>query len=122
MIWKLENLIKSYTTRNRGLCDWKTKPKTNQFDHLFILDKLIWTRPTWLMVFFTYHRMVFLTNQIKQKFGQSKKINQKNQIVNIKYVNNKYRPTHPWPAYPQPTYVLYIHTYTRYIYKYTYST
>jgi len=46
-----------------------------QFDHLIILDKLIWTRPTWLMVFLTNHKMVFLTNQIRQKFGQPKKIN-----------------------------------------------
>jgi hypothetical protein len=44
-----------------------------QFDHLVILDKLIWTCPTWLMVFFTNHKMVFLTSQIGQKYGQPKK-------------------------------------------------
>jgi hypothetical protein len=36
-----------------------------QFDHLIILHKLIWTYPTWLMVFFINHKIVFLTNQIK---------------------------------------------------------
>jgi hypothetical protein len=46
-----------------------------QSDHLIILDKSIWTHPTWLVVFFTNHKMVFLISQIKQKFGQPKKIN-----------------------------------------------
>jgi hypothetical protein len=40
------------------------------FDHLIILDKLIWTCPTWLVVFFINHKTVFLTSQIKQKIGQ----------------------------------------------------
>jgi hypothetical protein len=52
-----------------------------QFDHLIILDPLIWTRPTLLMVFFIDHNMIFLTSQIRQKFGQPKKIAQ---FVNIK--------------------------------------
>jgi hypothetical protein len=30
-----------------------------QFDHLVILNKSIWTCPTWLMVFFINHKMVF---------------------------------------------------------------
>jgi hypothetical protein len=38
-----------------------------QFDHLVILNKSIWTRPTWLMVF-------WLVKQVKQKLGQPKKI------------------------------------------------
>jgi hypothetical protein len=42
-----------------------------KFDHLFIFDKLIWTCPTWLMIFFTNHKMVFWTSQI----GQPKKVN-----------------------------------------------
>jgi len=46
-----------------------------QFDHIIILDKSIWTCPTWLVIFFTNHKMVFLTNQIEQKFGQSNKFN-----------------------------------------------
>jgi hypothetical protein len=56
-----------------------------QFDHVVILDKSIWTHPIWLMVFLTNHKIIFLTNQIEQKFGQPKKINLKNtQFVNIK--------------------------------------
>jgi hypothetical protein len=31
-----------------------------QFDHLVIHDKSIWACPTWLMVFFIGHKMVFL--------------------------------------------------------------
>jgi len=45
-----------------------------QLDHLIVLDKLIWTHPTWLMVFLIDHKMVFLTNQIGQKFEQPKKL------------------------------------------------
>jgi hypothetical protein len=40
------------------------------FDHLIILDKLIWTCPTWLVVFSINHKTVFLTSQIKQKIRQ----------------------------------------------------
>jgi hypothetical protein len=47
----------------------------SQFDHLVILYKLIWTRPIWLANFFIDLKMIFLTNQIKQKIGQWKKIN-----------------------------------------------
>jgi len=43
------------------------------FDHLVILDKSIWTFPTWLVVFLTNHKMVFLTSQIGQKIRQPKK-------------------------------------------------
>jgi hypothetical protein len=39
-----------------------------QFDHLVILNYSIWTHPTWLVVFWTDHKMVFLTSQIGQKF------------------------------------------------------
>jgi hypothetical protein len=46
-----------------------------QFDPLVILNKLIWTHPTRLMVFFTNRKMVFLTNQIGQKIGQPKNFN-----------------------------------------------
>jgi len=46
-----------------------------QFDHLVILDKSIWTHPTWLVVFLIDHKMVFLISQIIKKFGQPKKIN-----------------------------------------------
>jgi hypothetical protein len=46
-----------------------------QFDHLVILDKSIWAHPTWLVVFLTKHKMVFLTSQIEQKIGYPKKIN-----------------------------------------------
>jgi hypothetical protein len=35
-----------------------------QFDHLVILDKSIWTYPTWLVIFLTNHKMVFLISQI----------------------------------------------------------
>jgi len=45
-----------------------------QFDYIIILDKLIWTHSIWLMVFWTYHKVIFFTNQIVQKFGQTKKI------------------------------------------------
>jgi hypothetical protein len=45
-----------------------------QFDHLVLLNKSIWTFSTWLMVFLTNHKMMFLTNQI----GQKKLSNQKN--------------------------------------------
>jgi len=38
------------------------------------------------MVFLTNHKMVFLTNQIRQKFGQPKKINLKNSSI-CKYTN-----------------------------------
>jgi hypothetical protein len=41
----------------------------DQFDHLIILDKSIWTCPTWLMFLLTDHKMVFLTSQIGQKIG-----------------------------------------------------
>jgi hypothetical protein len=51
--------------------------------------------------FLTNHKMVFLISQIGQKFGQPKKINQKNSsIVNIKmYIINTYLPTHPPMTY-----------------------
>jgi hypothetical protein len=55
-----------------------------QFDHLVKLDKLIWTHPTWLMVFLTNHKMIFLTSQIGQKFGHPKKFNKIVQFVNNK--------------------------------------
>jgi hypothetical protein len=38
-----------------------------QFDHLVVVDKSIWTCPTWLLVFLTNHKMVFFTSQIGQK-------------------------------------------------------
>jgi hypothetical protein len=80
MIWKLENMIKSYTVRNHGYLIGKPNQKPviltfGQFDHLIILDKLIWTCPTWLTIFLTNHKMVFLTSQIKQNFGQPKNNN-----------------------------------------------
>jgi hypothetical protein len=40
-----------------------------QFDHLIILDKLIKTCSTWLVIFLIDHKMVFMTNQIEQKIG-----------------------------------------------------
>ncbi len=43
-----------------------------QFDPLVILDKSTWTHPTKLVVFFTNHKMFFLTSQIGQKIGQPK--------------------------------------------------
>jgi hypothetical protein len=58
------------------------------FDHLIILDKSIWTCPTWLVVFLTNHKMVFLTSQIRQKVGQPKKIFKKKFNL-YKNVNNK---------------------------------
>jgi hypothetical protein len=51
-----------------------------QFDHLIILDKSIWTHPTLLMVFFTNHKMNFLSSQIRQKFGQHKKLIKKKEV------------------------------------------
>jgi hypothetical protein len=45
-----------------------------QFNHLVILGKSIWTCPTWLMVFFTNHKIVFLSSQIRQKIGEPNKI------------------------------------------------
>jgi hypothetical protein len=42
------------------------------FDHLMTLDKSIWTHPTWLVVFFNNHKMVFLFSQIGQKIEQQK--------------------------------------------------
>jgi hypothetical protein len=39
----------------------------DQFDHLVILNKLIWTCPTWLVASFTNHKMVFFISQIGQK-------------------------------------------------------
>jgi hypothetical protein len=32
-----------------------------QFNHLIILNKLIWTCPTWFVIFFIDHKMVFMT-------------------------------------------------------------
>jgi hypothetical protein len=46
----------------------------DQFDHLIILDKSIWTCPTWLMFLLIDHKMVFFTSQIGQKIGQLKKL------------------------------------------------
>jgi hypothetical protein len=43
-----------------------------QFDHLVILDKSIWTHPTWLVVFFTYHKMFFLLIKLDKKIGRPK--------------------------------------------------
>ncbi len=97
-----------------------------QFDHLVILNKSIWTCPTWLVVFFIDHKMGFLTSQIAQKFKQPKKINLKNNLIcKYKNVNNKYLPTcHPWPTYLSTAHLntIHLHTCTRYIYKYTHST
>jgi hypothetical protein len=56
------------STRSRGLFDWKTRPK-NQFDHLVMLDKSIWTCPTWVVIFLTNHKIIFLISQIEQKIG-----------------------------------------------------
>jgi hypothetical protein len=64
-VWKKFN-----TTRNHGLIGKLDKKLVilifGQFDHLVRLEKLIWTCPTWLVVFFTDHKMVFLIGQIKQ--------------------------------------------------------
>jgi len=48
---------------------------SSQFDHLTILHKSIWTCPTWLVVFFTDHKMIFFTSQIGQKIWVAKNIN-----------------------------------------------
>ncbi len=58
-----------------------------QFDHLVILDKLIWTHPIWLMVFLTHHKMVFLTNWTN--FWVAPKKKKKNSVYKYKNVNNK---------------------------------
>ncbi len=100
-----------------------------QFDHIIILDKSIWTCLTWLVIFFTNHKMVFLTNQIKQKFGQSNKFNflnssnYKYENINNKWIINTYLPT--MASYLLSTThlgIIHLHTCTRYIYEYTYST
>jgi hypothetical protein len=52
-----------------------------QFDHLVKLNKLIWTCPTSLVIFFTNHKMVFFINEIAQKIGQPKKIYLKNSSI-----------------------------------------
>jgi hypothetical protein len=46
-----------------------------QFDHLFILDKSIWTHPIWLVDFLIDHKIIFLASQIEQKIGHPKKYN-----------------------------------------------
>jgi hypothetical protein len=46
-----------------------------QFNHLVILDKLIRARSIWLVIFFTDHKMVFMTNQIEPKIGEPKILN-----------------------------------------------
>jgi len=57
------------------------------------------------MVFFIDHKMAFLTSQIKQKIGESKNFNLKNNSnCKYKYINNKliiniFLPTHP-PTHP----------------------
>jgi hypothetical protein len=52
-----------------------------QFDHLVILNKLIWMCPTSQVIFFTNHKMVFFINEIAQKIGQPKNSNLKNSSV-----------------------------------------
>ncbi len=69
-IVKEQNVTNTNITRKHDLLDLKkTKPRTGQFDHLIILNKSIWTCPTWLVVCWIDHKMVFLTSQIGQKFG-----------------------------------------------------
>jgi hypothetical protein len=56
-----------------------------QFDHLVILNKSIWTCPTWLMVFLTNHKMVFWLVKLNKILGNPKKLIEKiAQFVNIK--------------------------------------
>jgi hypothetical protein len=65
------NMWHNITTRNHGSFDYKSKPKKNHFDiwfwfdDLIILNKSIWTHPTWWW-FFIDHKIV-LTSQIGQK-------------------------------------------------------
>jgi hypothetical protein len=101
----------------------------DQFDHLVILKKPIRTCLTWVVIFLTNHKMIFLTNQIRQKFGQLKKLIKNSSICKYKNVNNKYiistyLPTHPpWlPTYLSTTHLSTIHLHTCIIYIYTYST
>jgi len=61
-----------------------------QFDHLIVFYESIWTHPTWVMIFSPNHKMVFLSNQIGQKFGQPKKNNLKNNSI-CKYKNIDYK-------------------------------
>jgi hypothetical protein len=39
----------------------------DQFDHLILVNKLIWTCPTWLMVFLTNHMIFFWLVKSGQK-------------------------------------------------------
>jgi hypothetical protein len=47
----------------------------DEFDRLILLNKSIWTHSTWLVIFLTNHKMVFLTSQIGPKKWAAKKIN-----------------------------------------------
>jgi len=65
-------------TRNHGLSNWKTKPKTNHFD-IWSISPLNHTRQVDLNTFnltsgfLIDHNMVFFSNQIKQKNLAAKK-------------------------------------------------
>jgi len=61
--------------------------KFGQFNHLIILDKLIWTCPTWLVVFFTDHQMIIWFVKLdKKKLGSQKNLIKKNNSI-LKYKN-----------------------------------
>jgi len=78
-MWDIDISLQEITMYLIGKLNQKLVILTfGQFDHLLILDNLIWTHPTWLVVFFIDHKMIFLTCQIRQKIGQPKKINLKN--------------------------------------------
>jgi hypothetical protein len=77
--------------KKNGLFDWKIKQKTNHFDiwsnfdHLVILNKLIWTCPTRLMAFWLTIKWSFWLVKSDKKLS-----NQKNLIKNIaQFVNIK---------------------------------